>query len=67
MTDVKALTDVELTELWLSKVVGYEKRPECRTLVQAIDYEMRERGDERVRTAWHSVAAKREAAQAVTP
>lgn len=48
MTDVKMLTDVV-------------KYPESRELIRAIDYEMRERGAERVRTAWHAVAAKREA------
>lgn len=62
--DLKSLTDVELTELWLSKVVSY---PESRELIRAIDHEMRERGTERVRTAWHEVAAKREAAREVLP
>lgn len=61
--DVKTLTDVELTELWLSNVVKY---PESRELIRAIDHEMRERGAERVRTAWHAVAAKREAAKEVS-
>ena len=59
MNDVKALTDVELTEMWLEKVVGYKKVEGATELIRAIDYEMRERGAERVRTAWHEVSAKR--------
>ena len=54
--DLSGLSDVALTELWLSKVKDY---PATRDIVVEIDHEMRGRGKERLLAAWAEVSAKR--------
>lgn len=54
--DLQAMTDVELTELWLSKISGY---PEAMGQISRIDEEAHLRGRERMAAAFRVVGEKR--------
>jgi len=60
MDDLRAMTDVELTERWLSLMVSY---PSNMARVVAIDEEAQRRGRARMAAAYREIGERREAAR----